>query len=163
MWRCDVLHSHALRNSFLCMLLFYCKGSRNYSFCTGKPVSAENMYFVLEYFFSTSHMQGIVNRYYCWNCILQCSINAENMKKQGTRLLLLLLLLLYYRYDMFTCVRVTFHAEHIKYGKTDLAKSFKHVRSLARNFGSSDNFPTYIKQYSGKISDNNINVPAFLL
>jgi hypothetical protein len=139
MWRCDVLHSHALRNSFLCVLLFYRKVSRNYSLCIGKPLSAENMFFVLEYFFSTSQMQGYVDRYYCWNWILQCSINAENMKKQGTRLLLLLLL--YYHY-MFTCVRVTFHTEHIKCGKTDLSKSFKYVRSLARNFGYSDNLPT---------------------
>jgi hypothetical protein len=67
------------------------------------------------------------------------------MKKQGTRLLLLLLLLLLYRHYMFICVRVTYHAEHIKYGKTDSSKSFKHVRSLARKFGSSDNFPICIK------------------
>lgn len=72
---------------------------------------------------------------------------------------------------MVTCVRVTFHAEHIKCGKPDLSKSFKHVRSLGRNFVSSDNLPTCsslsIKNAntSGKISDNNANVkwPSFPL
>jgi hypothetical protein len=129
-------HSRSLRSSFLYVLLFCCKESRTYSLCTGKPVRAENMFFLLEYFFSTSHTQRIVNRYCCWNWIPQCSINAQNMQKYGTRLLLLLLLLLlYYRYCMFTCVRLTFHAEHIKCEKK-LSRSFKHVRSLVRNFGN---------------------------
>jgi hypothetical protein len=49
---------------------------------------------------------------------------------------IIIIITIIFRYRMFTCVRLTFHAEHIKYGKTDLSRSFKHVRSLVRNFGN---------------------------